>query len=54
MSKERECQDAAYRVIRAITNEGTHPGYHQLQLDTLRKNWPTLYYALMDLVTASH
>ena len=40
----------AARVVRAVTNAGTHPEYHQRQLDRLRREWPTLYYALMDLV----
>ena len=41
---------ATTRVVRAVTNAGTHPEYHQRQLDRLRREWPTLYYALMDLV----
>lgn len=41
---------AAARVVRAVTNAGTHPEHHQRQLDRLRSEWPTLYYALIALV----
>lgn len=41
---------ATARVVNAVTDAGTHPEYHQRQLDRLRREWPTLYYALMDLV----
>lgn len=41
---------ATARVVNAVTAVGVNPEYHQRQLDRLRREWPTLYYALMDLV----
>lgn len=45
-----EVTQATARVVRAVTNAGSHPAYHQRQLDRLRREWPTLYHALMALV----
>ena len=41
---------ATARVVRAVTSVGVNPEHHQRQLDRLRREWPTLYYALMALV----
>ncbi len=41
--------DAARRwaaVQEAISNEGSHPRYHQIVLDRHRREWPTLWAAL--------
>ena len=37
------------RVSSAINNEGSHPHYHRQKLLQLKREWPTLYYAVADL-----
>jgi len=41
--------DAKARVVSAWVVEGTAPAYHMQQKEYLRRKWPTLYYALVDL-----
>ena len=38
------------RVRRAIKNPGNHPDYHAKQMFRLMNEWPTLFYAVMELI----
>ena len=38
------------RVRKAVLDEGRHPPYHRRQVEHLRREWPTLYHAIMGLV----
>ena len=45
-------RDAAEQVRKAIEIEGRLPEYHQEIMHTHRKEWPTLWEALDNLITA--
>lgn len=38
--------DALYALDQAITNPGSHPGYHQEMCDKLQAEWPVLWDAI--------
>lgn len=44
--KERKIE----RVRRAIKNPGVRPDYHAGQMFRLMTEWPTLFYAVMELI----
>ena len=39
-------EHAAREIVNAIQDEGIAPNYHRQQLRRLKREWPTLYYAL--------
>lgn len=43
-------QLAVDRVIRAVLVEGPRPDVHRAALERLRRDWPELHAALMELV----
>lgn len=45
-------ESAVDNVCFAWKNAGIRPEYHRAQMEHLRGHWPTLYYALRDLVDA--
>lgn len=40
---------AVDRVYKAVAHKGNHPEYHDRKMAQLRREWPTLFDALMDL-----
>lgn len=38
------------KIVEAVENQGRSPAYHRNQLARLRREWPTLYYTVMELV----
>lgn len=46
----RTLQDAVHRLRRAVTDPGDHPEEHARQIAALRRNWPTLWGAINNLL----
>lgn len=46
-----DVREAAQGVADAILDPGRSPDYHRFMLGKLRREWPTLYGAVMHLVT---
>lgn len=46
----RTLQDAVHRLRRAITDPGDHPEEHARQIVLLRRNWPSLWGAINNLL----
>lgn len=42
--------DAVGQLVAAVKIEGSHPAYHQAVMGRHRKEWPTLWAAIDDLV----
>lgn len=38
------------RIVEAWEDAGSHPNYHEECKSDLKEKWPTLYYALLNLV----
>ncbi|MEK6883746.1 MAG: hypothetical protein AABY22_29225 [Nanoarchaeota archaeon] len=38
------------RIFNAIVNEGKNPEYHRLQIIKLKKEWPTLFWSIMNWI----
>lgn len=53
-SKSGERQRKFWRDIKALREawfvQGTHPEYHRRQQERLKKEWPTLYRAIKNLL----
>lgn len=45
-----QLEEKVERLRQAITNKGVHPGYHDEQMKKLRLNWPTLWFAIQELI----
>lgn len=45
--------DEVSLVVRAWLDEGRNPAYHRVQKVWLRRKWPTLYWAIEELVRES-
>ena len=48
--EDHELRGRVERVRKAFLDEGVHPPYHRRQVERLRKEWPTLYRAIMNLI----
>lgn len=46
----KQLQARVGHVRKAVLEEGRHPPYHRRQVEHLRREWPTLYHAIMGLV----
>ena len=44
------CESHVERLRKAIQDEGPHPPHHRRKLEQLRREWPTLYNAIMGLI----
>lgn len=49
-----ETKDAVKRIIDAWQVEGRYPAYHRRQKEILKRNWPTLFNAVVALVARRH
>jgi len=49
-----EAMALIHQIQTAILNPGTHPDYHWQQLSELRRNWPTLFNAIMNTLDQTH
>lgn len=52
-NKDTPLEHAAREIVNAIQDEGIAPNYHRQQLRRLKREWPTLYYALRHIERAT-
>ena len=50
MEWDEEALEAIRRLKKAIENEGSNAAYHRLVAETHRKQWPTLWAAIDELL----
>lgn len=48
--EDHELRGRVERVRKAFLDEGAYPPYHRRQVERLRQEWPTLYYAILNLI----
>ena len=51
---EKDFEGEAVKVVRAWEIAGPVPIAHDAAKDRLRREWPTLYWAITDLVSAAY